>query len=96
MHPSTDFLNEVCLCLYHFPRNVFLATKDELLISTFREHPGVFLLLDISVASDIVVLCGSGFSGSNLSSSTATFRICKSTLHRDSVFLSYHSVPLRN
>lgn len=60
MHPShTSYMKSVSVS--YFPRNVFLATKDQLLIFTFREWPGVFLLLDISVASDTVVFCDSEF-----------------------------------
>lgn len=66
---------------------MFLATKDELLISTFRERPGAFLLLDILVHLTQLSFVILSFSGSNLSSLTASdsfssFCICKCTFQR--------------
>lgn len=78
MHPSTNILNEVHLCLQHFPKRCFLTTKDELLDSTAREQSGnlsAFLLfhLDFLVAPDNVETFQQSFMtlkfpGSNLSS----------------------------
>lgn len=59
MHPSTNVLNEIRLCLQHFPKRCFLMIKDELLTSTSRECSGnisafLLFLLDFLVAPDSV------------------------------------------
>lgn len=106
MHLSTNFLNAVRLCLHHFPAMCFRTAKEGLLISRFREWSGAFFLLDFVVASDTVETLHvssvtQNFSSSNLSSLTtsdsfSSFCICKCAFHKDFVFLSCHSFPMRN